>query len=313
MGWGGAGGGGGGGRGGRRAGAVAPLLALALALGAARPGVAAAAGPVGPFERGAVVALKGTPHLWFADEQGLLHWGGDTRALAGREIRWDRRTEVTLDELLTLPRGAPWLSAGLVQTGEPISFVKWETGAPAPSLLRVQSIGDVELFGIDGSNYNALVLEGGAWEAKTGLRVDALPRGELAPATGDRAGARPDAWQPYVSADGRFAALLPRGSFEVPLNELAAPRVETPQGAVAGRMVGFGAVRPGGLQAYVLADYDLPEGLAGQAPGSEEAAALFARVRDGFTGMAYGQVLAERPVALGSYPGREFVGRGQGR
>ena len=52
--------------------------------------------------------------------------------------------------------------------GEPIYFVKWETGAAAPVLLRVQSIGDVELFGIDGANYNALVLERGAWEARTG-------------------------------------------------------------------------------------------------------------------------------------------------
>jgi hypothetical protein len=276
--------------------------------------VAAAAGPFGPFERGTVVALRGTPHLWFADEQGLLHWGGDTRALTGREIRWDRRTEVTLDELLTLPRGAPWLSAGLVQTGEPIYFVKWETGAPAPVLLRVQSIGDVELFGIDGGNYNALVLERGAWEARTGFRVEALSRGELAAATGERPGGRPEPWQPYVSTEGRFGVLLPRGSFEVPLNELAAPQVETPQGPMVGRMVGFGALRPGGSQAYVMAYYDLPEGLApAETMRPEDVAAFFALVRDGFTELAYGQVLAERPVLLGAYPGQEFSARGQGR
>ena len=38
----------------------------------------------GSFAHGAVVALQGTPHLWFADEHGVLHWGGDTRAL-GRQ------------------------------------------------------------------------------------------------------------------------------------------------------------------------------------------------------------------------------------
>ena len=48
------------------------------------------------FVPGAVVALEGTPHLWIADEQGVLHWGGDTRALAGRHINWSARTEVSL-------------------------------------------------------------------------------------------------------------------------------------------------------------------------------------------------------------------------
>ncbi len=306
----------GGGRGPQGALALALLLALAAlaALAAGRSGVAAAAGPLGPFEQGTVVALRGTPHLWFADEQGLLHWGGDTRALTGREIRWERRTEVTLDELLTLPRGAPWLSAGLVQAGEPIYFVKWETGAPVPALLRVQSIGDLELFGIDGGNYNALVLERAVWEARTGFRVEALSRGELAAATGVRPAGPPGGGPPDVYSAGRYAVLLPRGSFEVPLNELAAPQVETPQGPMIGRMVGFGAVLPGGSQAYVMADYDLPEGLApAQTMTPEDVAAFFALVRDGFTEMAYGQVLAERPVLLGAYPGQEFRARGQGR
>ena len=34
----------------------------------------------GTFAHGTVVALHGTPHLWFADAHDVLHWGGDTRA-----------------------------------------------------------------------------------------------------------------------------------------------------------------------------------------------------------------------------------------
>ena len=34
--------------------------------------------------RGAVVALRNTPHIWVADDVGVLHWAGDTRALATR-------------------------------------------------------------------------------------------------------------------------------------------------------------------------------------------------------------------------------------
>ena len=61
----------------------------------------------GTFAHGTVVALYGTPHLWFADAQGVLHWGGYTRALAGKHIAWNNRIEVTLDRLRTLPIGDP--------------------------------------------------------------------------------------------------------------------------------------------------------------------------------------------------------------
>ena len=36
------------------------------------------------FPPGAVIALEGTVHLWIADQNGVLHWGGDTRALRAR-------------------------------------------------------------------------------------------------------------------------------------------------------------------------------------------------------------------------------------
>ena len=111
------------------------------------------------FARGAVVALQGTPHLWIADEQGVLHWGSDTRALEGKHINWSDRTEVSLEQIRTLPVGDPWLSAcGLLKDGNPIYLVKWETEWPRPQLFHIQSIGDVELFGINASNYGRFVV-----------------------------------------------------------------------------------------------------------------------------------------------------------
>ena len=95
-------------------GALAVALAAA-AVSAGAPAEVAAAPAVQPdaqarFARGTVVALRGTPHLWVADAQGTLHWVGDTRAAAGREINWGSRVQLTLDQLRRLPLGDPWLS-----------------------------------------------------------------------------------------------------------------------------------------------------------------------------------------------------------
>ena len=134
------------------------------------------------FSPGTVVALQGTPHLWIADEQGILHWGGDTRALAGKHIAWSNRVEVSLDQLRTLPVGDPWLSAGLLKDGDPIYLVKWETDWPQPQLLHIQSIKDVELFGINGGNYGKFVLGKNEWERRFGLATVGLQRGTLSAA-----------------------------------------------------------------------------------------------------------------------------------
>ena len=131
------------------------------------------------FAPGAVVALEGTPHLWIADDQGALHWGGDTRALSGRHINWGARTEVSLAGLRALPMGDPWLSAGLLKDGDPIYLVKWETEWPQPRLLHIQSIADVELFGINETNYGNFVLGVASWEARYGMSVAGLQRGAL--------------------------------------------------------------------------------------------------------------------------------------
>ena len=137
----------------------------------------------GVFAHGAVVALQGTPHLWIADEQGVLHWAGDTRALAGKHVRWDNRIEVTVGQLQGLHRGDPWLSAGLLKDGDPIYLVKWETAWPQPRLLHIQSIADVELFGINGSNYGNFVLDVVTWEQRYGISAASLPRATLPAAT----------------------------------------------------------------------------------------------------------------------------------
>ena len=144
--------------------------------------VPAAQAQQGPHAHGAVVGLKDTPHLWIADEHGVLHWGGDTRALAGKHIAWSNRIDVCLPRLSTWPVGDPWLSAGLLKDGDPIYQVKWETEWAQPKLLHIQSIKDVELFGIDGSNYGNFVIEKSEWERRFGISAAGLERSPLAPA-----------------------------------------------------------------------------------------------------------------------------------
>ena len=157
------------------------ILALAAALIAADLSPLPWAGTASPvtaesdFPFGAVVGLQGTPHLWIADEEGILHWGGDTRALRTRFVDWSTRIEVSLDTLKTLTRGDPYLTAGLLKDGEPIYLVKWETEEVVPRLLHIQCIPDVELFGIQTDNYLRFVIDRPDWEARTweGMRLQA--------------------------------------------------------------------------------------------------------------------------------------------
>jgi hypothetical protein len=131
---------------------------------------------------GTVVELVGTPHLFIADDQGVLHWGGDTRALAGRTIDWNRRCALDLPTLQAAGRGDPWLSAGLPKVGDPIYQAKWEDGDAAPTLLHIQSIADVELFGITQANYTTFVVDRAAWEQRYGFQMGGLRVGPLASA-----------------------------------------------------------------------------------------------------------------------------------
>ncbi|MBM2812719.1 MAG: hypothetical protein HW416_3478, partial [Chloroflexi bacterium] len=112
----------------------------------------------------------------------VLHWGGDTRSLAGRVINWSGQCAVNLSQLTAAPRGDPWLSSGLPKIGDPIYLSKWEDTEAAPTLLHIQSIADVELFGIHTANYGNFILERGPWEQRFGFRVATLRLGPLASA-----------------------------------------------------------------------------------------------------------------------------------
>lgn len=128
---------------------------------------------------GAVVGLAGTPHLWIADDAGVLHWAGDTWALVGRDVLWDWRLEVTFEELMRFPRGDPWLSAWMLKDGDAIYHVNWEVGDEWPRLLHVRSIEDLEAVGVNAANYGSVLIEREAWEAGYGLSVESLEVGEL--------------------------------------------------------------------------------------------------------------------------------------
>src|SRR5438132_787928 len=160
------------------------LAAIALLFTAAFPPAASAQQPCGPdgsYPEGAVFTLTGTPHLWIF-QQGLLHWAGDTRALASTSFRWDRQCAMDLTFLQTVRIGDPILSLGLVKIGDPIYLAKWETTDPAPTLLQVQSLADIAVFGITGDNYGRFVLDRPAWEQRYGQNADLLTRGTLAAA-----------------------------------------------------------------------------------------------------------------------------------
>jgi hypothetical protein len=158
------------------------LFLLLAPLGLLFAAALAQAAPAQQFAPGAVVGLVGTTHVWVADEAGVLHWGGDTRALAGKAINWSQRLDLSLDQIRALRRGDPWLSAGLLKMGDPIYLVKWESDWPTPILLHIQSIADVELFGINGVNYSAMVLDQAAWEQQYRLAARSLTIGVLQPA-----------------------------------------------------------------------------------------------------------------------------------
>jgi hypothetical protein len=162
--------------------AVVVLLALLGSAPMARP--AQALTQQQSFPTGTVVGLQGTPHLWIAGDDGTLHWAGDTRALAARTVFWNTRVDLPIDRLRTYRTGDPYLSTGLLKIGEPIYLPKWEVGQATPTLFHIQSIPDVEIFGINADNYGRFVLDRDAWQARYGFNPDTLPRGELPPAVG---------------------------------------------------------------------------------------------------------------------------------
>ena len=163
---------------------LAAGLSLSLSLAAMTAATPVLAEPAAQVPiAGAVVGLAGTPHLWVADALGTLHWAGDTRALAGKNVQWGNRSEVNLAQLQGMRRGDPWLTAGLLKSGDPIYFVKWESNQAAPQMLHIQSILDVELFGINSANYGMMVLDEIAWERAYPFDFETLVKGILPAAT----------------------------------------------------------------------------------------------------------------------------------
>jgi hypothetical protein len=133
------------------------------------------------YAPGSVVQLVNTPHLFINDDVGVnLHWGGDTRALQGKTIQWSNTCNLGLPALEATTRGDPWLSAGLPQVGEVIYQAKWETEEPQPTLLRIRTIDDVELFGIQSANYLTFVLDQATWQSRYGFQMGNLQVGPLA-------------------------------------------------------------------------------------------------------------------------------------
>ena len=168
---------------------------------------AAVAGSVGATQSleksaGIPIRLEGTDHIFLVGDDNKLHWVGDTRALAGKSVLWSKEETWPYSTLWRwgfLWIGDPWLSAGLLKDGDPIYLVKWENHWEFPKLLHIQSIDDVELFGINAGNYGRFVLDKPVWESKYGIDADSLVREPLQPATWGRWLPRPHETWPGIS------------------------------------------------------------------------------------------------------------------
>jgi hypothetical protein len=198
------------------------LVALLCGL-AVRP--VAAQGPTCAVTPGTVLSLARTPHLWVADEQSVVHWAGDTRALAGQTVNWSRQCTVAEATLRGLTQGDPWLSAGLLKLGDPIYLVKWEESEPVPRLLHISSIADVELFGINERNYGSLVYERAAWEALFSFNADLLARGTLDRAASAPVAAAPPSPLPSAALPAASPSTPSTPSASVPVANACAPRL----------------------------------------------------------------------------------------
>ncbi len=172
----------------------------ALAAGAALPpaAIASRVSAISSVEEpvGTPIRLEGTPHLFLVSaDYPQLHWVGDTRALSKHPVFWDQQKTWpywVFRRWGSVWVGDPYLTAGLLKDGDPIYLVKWEQNWTEPRLYHIQSIEDVELFGINARNYGNFILEKAAWEAKYGFDADTLQRSPLWAATWGR-------WQAHQS------------------------------------------------------------------------------------------------------------------
>jgi hypothetical protein len=109
----------------------------------------------------------------------------------------------TVADLVATPRGAPILTADLVQFGNAIYLPQFSVDASAPILLRIESPQDLALLGVNDSNYSQLVLDSATWAQRYGFTPETLSADEFrlspAPADSDDSGLR-------VSDDGGVSA-----------------------------------------------------------------------------------------------------------
>jgi hypothetical protein len=130
-----------------------------------------------------IVIVLGTPNMWVADSQGVIHFVGDPRALAVRPVDWQTGIGLPLDLVATLPRGDPWLSAAFVKIGNEIYLpqVDPSTNATGLTLRRITTPSDLSLLGVDADNYGEYVLEAPAWEHRYGMSLtDVVFAGDFA-------------------------------------------------------------------------------------------------------------------------------------
>ena len=138
---------------------------------------------------GSMVRLAATFHAFVCDVDGVLHWVGDARALEqqvqrGLAVDLSAVGVVDLASLSVLPRGAPWLSAGLIKVGEPIGVVTWDVDAE-PSVQAFQCVDDLELIGISRRQLLRVGLRRGGVDANVRApRASAQPWGTVATLTG---------------------------------------------------------------------------------------------------------------------------------
>ena len=151
----------------------------------------------------------GTPHTWLMDDQGVLHWVGDSIALArtlypAREYTLDEpldpQTQRSLagpiaihySDVLATPRGAPLLSTSFVRGGGgEVYYPRWDALGGDPVMLRVTRPEDLEVLGVEPTRAGGQVVPSQDWEAQYHKRFDRLRHQDMRPLAPEQAGSLP--------------------------------------------------------------------------------------------------------------------------
>jgi hypothetical protein len=164
--------------------AASSFLTHALPAGAASSGASVTPGEV--------ISLQGTDHLWVVDAQGVAHLAADASALNGKQVDFAVRQDETLDQIEATPRGAPWLTADMVQFGGQVYVPTFTVPGGPPLLLHVQSPQDLAVLGVDNDNFGQFVLDPATWQQRYGIDPTKLETDEFrlyqAPADSDDQG-----------------------------------------------------------------------------------------------------------------------------